>query len=731
MKIILNSSQFVFTPTSNLVNFDNMFGAFKPERLLAIINTTTGKTLYSTAGTNSGLGGVFSNGIYTNSQLTYSSSNAGQSASDILEIFYEDETAAQTVAGNINSRVYDATGNAIGSVLDPLATDYKLKTASHTYAGDGTQILSSVDPISGSDGLNVHLNSTNFGGQIGSGIPIPNNNNALSVGFLNGSVLAAPKMDPVTNELIVQATFAAAATQNVNITEVAGAAISGPNVPIDISAQSGPNLETNINLGGVAPDSGAGATTAASLRVSSNVAFNGTAAQTGSGATNSGTQRVVLATDQTTIPINIDRYGSVATTLGQKNMGSSIPVVISSDQSSIATNGPDLYITGAANAAAGNNNLLAVAGVGELDVSGYKSASVQVITPAGASGTFVFQGSNSTTSSTFQNIPAFRIDSASPNASLGNITVTASSNFTYILPIRTRYIRLLNNGTVQPLTALTRLSQDPYISPIMQVINSTAANLNATASVTGTLTSVGTITTVTGVTTVSTVTQSNTALPVQVVDVATAAITSTATAGPFTPTNGVASSILLIVGTVSGTNPTMDVSVEMSDDGGTSWFKVYDFPRITASGTFRSSPIKLLGNRIRYVQTIGGTSPSFQRSFTRLQRSDTIFSRFVARDRTINPNTLNSTSTAFFCEGASAFNFYTRISAQTTPATVQIQFSDDSTNWYDDPGTTITTAVGIVQVKVDNDQWRFARAIVSAAGTGITLDEFVIKAIRE
>ena len=262
-----------------------------------------------------------------------------------------------------------------------------------------------------------------------------------------------------------------------------------------------------------------------------------------------------------------------------------------------------------------------------------------------------------------------------------------------------------------------------------QVINSTAANLNATVS--GSLSAVTTVSTVTACTTVATVTQSNTALPIQVIDINNLAITTTATAGPYTPTNGVSLSLLVVVGAVTGTNPTMDITIQMSDDGGTSWFDVYDFPRITASGTYRSAPIKLLGNRVRYRQTIGGTSPSFTRTITRLQRSDTIFSRFVNRDRTINPNTLSSTSATFYCEGASAFNFYTRISAQTTPATIQIQFSDDNVNWYDDAGSTITTAVGIVQIKADNDQWRFARGIVSAAGTGITLDEFVVKAVRE
>jgi hypothetical protein len=59
MKITLDQLQFTFTPTSNLISFDNMLGAFEPERLLAVINTTTGKLVYASASQPSGFGGTF------------------------------------------------------------------------------------------------------------------------------------------------------------------------------------------------------------------------------------------------------------------------------------------------------------------------------------------------------------------------------------------------------------------------------------------------------------------------------------------------------------------------------------------------------------------------------------------------------------------------------------------------------------------------------------------------
>jgi len=76
-------------------------------------------------------------------------------------------------------------------------------------------------------------------------------------------------------------------------------------------------------------------------------AMNGTTTDTGIGASTVGTQRVVLASDQPTIPIaftgastgtvNLGQVGGSAITLGQKAMTASIPVVLPSDQVISAT----------------------------------------------------------------------------------------------------------------------------------------------------------------------------------------------------------------------------------------------------------------------------------------------------------------------------------------------------------------------------------------------------------
>jgi hypothetical protein len=214
-------------------------------------------------------------------------------------------------------------------------------------------------------------------------------------------------------------------------------------------------------------------------------------------------------------------------------------------------------------------------------------------------------------------------------------------------------------------------------------------------------------------------------IPITVADIASAAIAVSATTAAFTPAQGVSYQVNVPVTAVSGAGATLDLSIEESDDSGTNWVKVYDFPRITATGMYRSPVIQLTGNRIRYVQTVAGSSPSFTRSLNRLQaHAPSQYLRQLV-DRTIVPNTITSTSSALAVAGCNNFNIFVRCTAQTTPATIALQFSHDNVNWHTS-GTTVATISGIAHGKVQNEKWSFVRALVSVAGTGITLAELVI-----
>jgi hypothetical protein len=590
MKKVLPPGYYLFTPGSNQIDFSATPG-FLANNLFAVINITTGKLVYAVASATSGYGGTFSGAV-----LTYTSSNVGQSASDALQVIYDDP------ADIINVNVSSST-----SPLD---------TKASVYSGDGVYpILSSVDPVSTRDALDVNVLMSSFGGQIFAPIPMPNHQNALSVGFLNGGDLVPPAMDAISNQL---------QTQVLN------------QVDVNIAATSA------------------------------------------------------------TIPI--------------------------SSSSPLDVKPAELYVTGfGPQTTLGNNVLEGISTANSTDTMGYRSAVVTIVS-ASTTGAYIFEQSADNVN--FKPLAVFNAEVANPNAIVTAITPT-SATIVYHFPIKARFIRcristVLNSTGIR---AYIRLSSETWAPTAVQTVNATSTNLNTNVS--------GSLTTVSTVTTVSSMTSGNLAIPGIIADVSSSAVTTTTTSATIIPTFGPSYQVVIPVTAVTGTNPTLDISIEESDDTGTNWVRVYDFPRITGIGVYRSGPLKFRGNRLRYVQTVGGTSPSFTRSIGRLQRSDTIFSRLTQINRTIDLNTLNSTSPVMYCDGTSEFVYYIRCTAQTTAATIQIQFSDDSVNWYSPASAVLTSVVGFAKGQITDEYWRFARAIVTVAGTGVTLGEFSLKAARE
>lgn len=242
---------------------------------------------------------------------------------------------------------------------------------------------------------------------------------------------------------------------------------------------------------------------------------------------------------------------------------------------------------------------------------------------------------------------------------------------------------------------------------------------------------IGTVTTVTGVTTVSTVstvTSSQTASSVIRADVPSAAITSTVTSSTFTPIAGMAYEVNIPVTAVSGTTPTLDVSVEESDDGGTNWFVVYQFPRITATGMYRSPKLSLQGNRIRYVQTISGTTPSFTRAINRLEQFDNPSTVRQLIDRTISLTTLNSTTPSLNVQNCSKYQLVLSIGAAATPVQLILEGSDDNgATWYAISTNLTAVANSTVQITVPNYQSQLIRARVAVVGVTITAGYVLLK----
>lgn len=228
--------------------------------------------------------------------------------------------------------------------------------------------------------------------------------------------------------------------------------------------------------------------------------------------------------------------------------------------------------------------------------------------------------------------------------------------------------------------------------------------------------------------TVSLVSSANMGAPGLSADGASAALTSTTTTAAFTPAFGISYEVNIPVTAVTGTNPTMDVGIDESDDTAGNWIRVYDFPRITAVGMYRSPKLPLTGNRLRYVQTLGGATPSFTRAINRLQCSDAAEPIRQLVDRTVVLTTSGSATQSLNIQNCRNVQLVVNIGAATTPPALQLDGSDDNGAMWYPLGTPLTAvANSTVQLTINNIQAQLLRARVSTAGSAVTAGYVTVK----
>jgi hypothetical protein len=98
-------------------------------------------------------------------------------------------------------------------------------------------------------------------------------------------------------------------------------------------------------------------------------------------------------------------------------------------------------------------------------------------------------------------------------------------------------------------------------------------------------------------------------------------------------------------------------------------------------------------------------------------------------DRTIVLTTLNSATPTYLVDGANFFQVTTNLGAATTAPVLQLQGSEDGTNWYAIGGTfTPTASTTTVQIVKDFVP-KFARVIVATAGATVTPGYISVKAL--
>ena len=214
-----------------------------------------------------------------------------------------------------------------------------------------------------------------------------------------------------------------------------------------------------------------------------------------------------------------------------------------------------------------------------------------------------------------------------------------------------------------------------------------------------------------------------------IADVASAAITTTATSSSITNDLGNGFQVTFPVTAVSGTSPTLDIRIEESFDGGTNWVTMYEMQRITAIGSYNTPILRASGRNIRYVRTIAGTSPSFTMAITRnvmpfIQAEPQ--KRLI--DRSIVLTTANSVTPTLFAGAANNVQLVINIGAATTPPALQIEGSEDGTNWYAVGSPLAAVASSTVQLTLVDMSATFVRARVSTVGATVTAGYVSLKA---
>ncbi len=218
----------------------------------------------------------------------------------------------------------------------------------------------------------------------------------------------------------------------------------------------------------------------------------------------------------------------------------------------------------------------------------------------------------------------------------------------------------------------------------------------------------------------------------QSTDVSSSSVTSTSTSNAISivGTSGGASAWQLIyqVSAVSGTTPTLDVSVEATDDG-TRWVRIWDMDRITVAGTHATPVFQGSWRSYRVVQTVSGTSPSFTRTVV---RNAIPFWPGPPRRRVVDRtaalfSTLNTASVVMECGSTSDVQVVVFVPSTTTTAPVfSIQaITADGINYYEIG--TLTTVIGkATQVKIADAYPGRLRLVNTTAGAGALTGAYAV-----
>ena len=349
-----------------------------------------------------------------------------------------------------------------------------------------------------------------------------------------------------------------------------------------------------------------------------------------------------------------------------------------------------------------------------FDLQSFTGGSIQIISTT-AVGSVQFEQSNDNTSTTGVSLPV-QVSASTNTATIGSIAISTTAQVVEFSS-QCRYVRARLSVAATGTVTTTFYRRQIQPKPNNAYIN---------GGTLGTLSTVSTVSTVTAVTAVS---SSQTAAPIIVADVVSAALTTTTTTSAILLGSGIAYQVNVPVTVVSGTAPTYDLDIQESDDSGANWYHVYSFPRITTTGIYRSPILMTTGNRIRYVQTISGTTPSFTRSINRLVTSQSLGTNVTQLiNRSVDLNTMNSVTPSLRTQQSKNCQLVINIGTSVVVPTLQLEGTDDNgLSWYSIGTPLNAVASSTVQVTVSSMNAQLIRARVSSAGTTAVIGYVLVK----
>lgn len=200
-------------------------------------------------------------------------------------------------------------------------------------------------------------------------------------------------------------------------------------------------------------------------------------------------------------------------------------------------------------------------------------------------------------------------------------------------------------------------------------------------------------------------------------DVASSARTTSSNSGSLDALGYGMINATLDVTAVSGTNPTLDVFVEASDDG-TNWSHFIQFARVTATGNQRYQGARLAGRYYRFRWVIAGTTPSFTFSITTTLKS------YLARRITnktqygwdvSNTAAVGSTSEVFTAADSPNISIITiRATDGGSSAQFQVDASNDNSNWVSISGNVSQGSSSQIATIFSGQAFRFYRLRLTA-----------------